>query len=514
MARNGKRNTRLIVFGIVLMLVVVLALQPLSIFSGFDTISLSTVSFTSNDPDLDGEVFVLTVVQDGTRDFASGTYSPSEMNSYLSGDAQTSQELKIDLELEEKSCEYSITSENAAIKRLSIVEEGKCVFCNDERLSCEANDGTFFGKSEVFERDYMCVKEVPIATIGRLERTGFVFKDKIKVWAGEEYDEAYIGSQEATSVSLMDGLVRARWAGNLESGVDCPTATEEGVRAAYASSWRIINENKYQNYIIYTADWDDCFNDIIVPLGANYDIEDLQACVNEYNSYSNVAYEEDDFSGGVVSGTVSSGAVKVEVDELLQRPVIIMKVKADTLGIVSPVGIPKIVDAASPKFHVGTKGNIYVDVKNVGSADAGFDVLVTCPAPFSVLGVSQPVNVDSGETERVDFKVTTGTQGVANCDIVASDANKAENRDTSTVRVEADELTFCVDNEGRCTSSNVWEVCSAGVWEPTADDRCINPVEDNNLLLIVIIVAATLVVIMIMVVAKATGSKKGKKKKR
>jgi len=245
--------------------------------------------------------------------------------------------------------------------------------------------------------------------------------------------------------------------------------------------------------------------------GFNYD-----DCVSEHNGLVTVAVRPVDFvaEGGSdveFTGSANSGELRLPLGRMIEYPMITMRISADVLGIVLPVGVPKIVDVVATDASLGDSGNVAVEIENVGDSLGTFNVAIECPSPFSVRGTSPVVQVASGASVVSNIAFSAGEEASAGCVITVSDIENPFNRDISTVRVSATDFgPPCVDGTIQCIGT-VEQVCNAGVWEVTGTGACegvvIPPVTPDmgKLTFALIVAGITILIIVLMVVFKKRG---------
>lgn len=509
--KKRRRNAWFVIIALLLIGGVALFAQQFSVTEGFSTLSLDRVDFESNDPTVGGQAFLLNVVQNGAGQYARGTFTTSDLNQELSDEGvEVSESLRIDLSTEGQECVYNIRNSGDVLSDLVVVEQGDClttICLNNARDRCNgvfANEGGFISR-----KDFICLDYELVGAVGTIDFDRLDFETTVDVTVGDEDFSGVISNSGERSVSLGDNRVHASWQGNLVSGESCPSPAGQGVVALYTNGWSVVSESAYENWKINADSLLDCLD-----LANNNDGIDYDSCVTEYQGLTSLASRSVDFvaEGGSsvdFSGSANAGELRLPLGRLIQYPMITMRVSADTLGIVLPVGVPKIVDVSSDTFATGDDGNIRVEVENVGESLGVFVASVECSGDFSPRGTSPSFQVPSGSSAVLNIPLSAGSAGTSGCVVTVADVENPFNRDISTVRVSADPLVTCDTGDIRCVG-DVEQVCRAGVWEVTGTGACeieyveaVEPISD--LVFVFIVLGITILLVVLMVVFKRQG---------
>ncbi len=515
--QKRRRNVGFVIAGLIILLVLGIFAQQFSI-QGFSTLSLDRVDFSSNDNTIGGQAFLVSVVQNGVGQSVSGSFSTSQLNSELDGEGvETSKDLSVSLSTEGQECVYDIRTTNDALRRLNIIEQDDCLtnICLNSAIDrCRGEQGTFAHEGGFISRKkYICYDFEYVGTVGTVGLDRLAFETTVEVEVDGEDFSGVISNSGDRSVVLGDNRVHASWQGNLASGLSCPSPSGQDLVALYTDRWSLISESAYDDWknIGSTVAVDDCMDRANNNAGVSY-----ASCVDNYNGLLNVATNPVDFvsSGGSdveLSGSASSGEIRLPLGNLIEYPMITMRIAADVLGIVIPVGMPEIVDVIVTDASLGVQGNIRVDVKNVGTERASFNVAVECQEPFSVRGASPVIQVELDRTSTANIPFSAGVEGTKGCVVTVSDLENPNNRDIDTFSVSASGFTSpCTSGDLQCIGV-VEQVCRGGVWEVTGTTACetvgpVGPVGDlDRLIFVLIVIGITGVIVAIMVAFKKRG---------
>ena len=145
----------------------------------------------------------------------------------------------------------------------------------------------------------------------------------------------------------------------------------------------------------------------------------------------------------------NTGKIIVDLDRQLAVANLIIKVRADWLGIKINVGKPQIVGKSCDDFKSGDNGKIDVQVKNIGSAKGSFVGSVSCGVikqSYSLTATS----INPRETKTISIPIDAGTfadEKYDNCEIRVQDFNKESNYDTSSAICHILKPALCVEGD-------------------------------------------------------------------
>ena len=439
--------------------------------AGGSVLSLSQVDFLSNDPQLSGKVWLLTMAQNDYGQYAVGSFTKDQIKD---GDTQAQYDLTVRMDVLDETCSYPITYTGVPIKSMSS-ETQTCwmgITCNgkigykseDFQHDCQLKPGFYaFGKKSA-SWDYICFWTTTTAYNGNVLTPTLTFSSKLSAASHGETVSGTISSASARSVWLGDKVL-ATWTGNLNTGEQCPISSDYGIAAAYVGgTWRITDKGRFDDYKTYDiSGMMDCISRLV-----NYGTETGTSCTQAYNTYaSNVLLAKTFTSptGGTTAtatGTQNNGQVKMILNKMIQYPVITFHIKAEWIGIVIPVGKPDILSISSKDFKTGDVGYIVANVKNVGTGDGSFSFYATCPSPFGQSGTSPTASLAVGETKAINIPVTAvcSEDTTKSCTVRAYDINQPNNYDDAAVSLTCKPILLCNAGETRC-NGNVIEQCNA-----------------------------------------------------
>lgn len=437
--------------------------------SGFSTLALSQISLESNDPNLAGQVWLMTVSQNGAGQSAYGTTSTL---SDAQGD--TSNQFTLNLALNKNYATYPINNLGIAIKTISYTTTSYNPF------------GSLYGcNPQYWQFAYLPKPAIPYVTtvycyslslagyFGSIESGNYNFQSTISVQGTGGSDSCTISNINANSCYSQYGNVYASWVGNLVSGMSLPDPTSQGIGAVYDTStggWKTSSVAAFNNWNIMDNNNQQGLKSCIDQYGSG--TTGGSACFNQYDGYESQIMAGTSFttSGGITATTTggqSNGQVILNLPTQFQFPVITMRIKAALIGVNIPVGKPQIISATSPTFQTGQTGNIMVTVKNIGTGPGTFSVGVSCNNGFQQSGNAQTISsLPVGQSQTTNIPLTSNVvsnTATGTCTITATDVNDAQNTATYTVSVSSSALTICTQGQEQFIGQNIQE-CQNNAW--------------------------------------------------
>ena len=438
---------------------------------GFSTMSLSQVDLQSNYAPLNGQVWVMSFRLGGlsqSANFASDTVSPSDVSAFYSG-ASPRDSFKLDTSLDEQSCVYDISQDFdlPSINSYSVVSWSY----NSLLKSCE-------GSKPV----NVCgnAQEVVGWCYGGLTRTGVYICETKKAVAGR-FGSPNVNSKFNISVSRngvvdssrsfqtlfsdgssfgIDGLVGSNvyinWQGDLSSGKSCPSSSAV-IPVYYLGSWTTMGSANYDSYktqYLNLLSWTS---------GEGYktaSLADAQSRIGVVNSASNNALSGRSFGTIDSASTLSSARARVVLTSPISYPMITAYIKASWIGVVTPIGKPKIVDASTSCFASSADGSVKVTVQNVGSGREDFTIDGVCANnAFSIVGSDAFLNPSESKVVYLGLSGETSDSSLkSSCTINVSGKSYS---DSKVVTACVNGLSICDAGKLYCDQNNLMK-CNVG----------------------------------------------------
>lgn len=461
----ASKKKKLAVFGITFLVVALIFLQTQfgifgflnNIFAipGFQTLSLSQVQFTSNDPSIGGQVWLLVVSQNGAGQSAYGQFIAMDSG-------KDSNSFTITTNLDKNYATYNINNQGINIKHIDHTSTIYNPFSSTGGCNPDYWDAYIKAPGSLTVYCYKYTNDGQYGTVGS---ANINFQSTISVQGSGGSDSCVISNVGANSCVSKNGNVLVSWAGNLVSGQSPPQASDQGIIAIYDTAkggWKTGNYNSYLRWYNYNANG---FANCISYNGGD-------SCFNTYNNYESQLMQGYSFTstGGNVAtttGTLSSGQIIMNLGTQVQFPVLSMKIKASLIGINIPVGKPKIISVSSQTFQTGQNGVVQVTIQNVGDGAGSFSVYASCDNQFSQNGNSLTISSLTPNSQQTVYipitaNVVSGTSS-GTCTVTAKDINNPNNVDIKTVSVSSNAIAICESGSTRISGNNIQQ-CTNNIW--------------------------------------------------
>lgn len=455
---------------------------------GGQIISLQRVDFISNDATINGEAWLLTIVQNGASQFARGFFSSNQITD---DDKVAKNSIDITIANSPQVCEYDIFRQDQFLSNMDSFIIQKTFFwqINDAIQECDNQGGILSATpdSTIFQFinfDTHCFKPTNTASRGTVSFDKLSFESEIISTINGERFSGTISNANQNSVTLSQGRVHASWVGNLVSGADCPRASAQDIiTLRFNNQWRLTDIEDWNTFTNYKdVGFSNCISNSFLLGGVSS--KNFDDCVAEYNNFASAALVSKEFSetGGSqarVTAHTDSGKAEIELAKDIQFPVFTMRIKADILGVVVPVGEPEILATDSSCFGTGDEGFLVVDVKNAGAVRATFVTSADCESPFKQSGTSIRTQIDSQRSASIQIPITAETANEeqrANCEITVHDLENPNNQDVVTQQACVKGINLCTGNEERCVGERLEKCNLAGTsWVTISEksDTCI-----------------------------------------
>lgn len=440
---------------------------------GFSTFSLSSVNIESNDASLAGKQWVVGLIQDGSGSSLSGTFSPSQVQSKNPSGESPLYGFTFAMNLDKNQVQYPINAVNGEqVYTYNIYDIGAGYPSRQAALdNCVNNVGGGYDvvNPPAVYGDWICIQRFPLGTYGINGAQSYQFSAIATLTRADgNSNTATINNLDSTSVSLGD-VATLRWVGNLVSGQSIPTPQQSDVCFLYVNTygWRTISCQNYQT-------WKSLSVDLVSCVSRTYQAGTTtsNSCIQEVNDKARLAQESKQFvvfGGDVASttGALGSGVVSLPLSKQFQFPSYVLRIKADYIGINTPVGQPDIVSASCPEFKTGGTGLIKVTVKNIGTGSGSFNVAATCQSPVTSNDRS---TVNLAMNAQTDVYLTAQGQAdsatASNCIITATDINQPSNKDTTLTSCIVSTIAECREGTHEA-SGKILRTCTDGKWVVT-----------------------------------------------
>ena len=484
--------------------------------SGMQILNIGKASFISNSADVNGEAFVMNVVQNNMGDSAAGTIVGSQFETSDNRVAENS--LTITSEITDYRCIYDITTDVEFLYKYSAVYS-----CNTDNLGREDSCGSLFNPitqeglnarcstiAEQHNSDWYystlsdegffkidkayCVIRTKETTSGKLSAPDFSMSSIFNVNIGGTNYPLKLGLDSDTGAMVNSAVtpmkeVKIYYTGNLVNmGTQSCPQIETNLKwkaVRVADDWRIVPKSAYDSQISnHELKIESCLDkgtvwgEIFIKISP---YTDIQTCMNEVNDNTDAVVKSitiptDEARMNDIN--VDSAQLSYFPNTMTQFPTYQLIVKASTLDLVRNVGEPRIDTIQIYDIKAGTDRNMNVIVTNIGSATSSFHVSATCNN-----GISSPETITTSailpnSNSMAVLKLTAPaniltSKLLSQCTITAIDSTDPSIKDTKTVSFNVVQDTICTKDQIRCDGLKA-EICTGISWElsPNNDVMC------------------------------------------
>lgn len=439
---------------------------------GFFVLSSGKADFLSNDPTIAGKLWLITVSQNGAGMSAVGTFTPDQMIDTADG-FKAQWPLTISTTTDNEQISWRIVKSTSAVSDVNTQNVGisagwdlltPWAYWNNRATDCvNAHPGanpSFFKRS--METYGVCIwfnNNRPIADASPDVNKNF--KVTLTAVANGQTATGVLTNDKQTSVWLGD-RVYATWVGSAISGFDVTfPANTQFVWLPNTAKWQAVDSAAVTNYKAALPILQNCLAGSISAM--TYD-----ACIAQYRSATASALagkqvSVPDATAAVATGGEQDGQFVVQLSRPIQFPLITMKIKADFIGFVQLVGIPKITSLGpQSELKTGDTLNEQVTVRNIGAYKGSFDVYAECASPLSGGNTRQRMTLAAQDSDSRFIPITgrCDKETSAKCTFTAVDVSNPNSKSTLDKTYTCKTIVSCNPDEFRCNGAAI-EKCMA-----------------------------------------------------
>jgi len=446
----------------------------LALFTGFTTATITSVdsiTYNSNNDFFNGEVFAISVSSDQATDKIDIHLDESELDQVTDGDVN--QYLTIDFTHQNTELRYSTTPSSNLRRVETFVPYHEQGFeskdaaitgikasCYDLNLNGEGSGvynqyydaGSFSYKWEI----YCFQNDRNLGIPAYVDNPDEIFTTNVELQAsGKTVQTATLSNGDAGSGRTTDLGQHAKimWNGNLATGASKPDNSRilalHGNR--YSGSWRIINEDAYEDYKTYIQGGSafDTLQDWAAGMHSGWKaaewINDKAWTAAEVDTSSDLAYSTVEDSG------FTSGAFTYDTEDLLVYPTFTVYVDAGEDGYIEvskPTGEPTIVSSSGSEIEELGTGEVSATVRNVGDGQGSFSArLTSCSDGFTFSDDQRTKTVFPGNSVSYSFDVSfqstsSDRQEISgSCTVQVKGVEESDSTSVSITGIQASECT-------------------------------------------------------------------------
>jgi len=456
-----KKKKLIIILVVVILLIIGASFLIQQTITGSSLLSLTQVNLKSSSLYLDGKQWVYTLRAGGLTQYAEGKVTPDDVSDY--SDKIPEEKLEIDTEFRQY-CKHKLVEDKTqpAVEKLSVITwtyipfVNPCTESEGEERGCTGEGwiGQYTGTLTCF-----CIHKTSPIYIG--SRSQFYSPDiesemNIILNAKGITQKTTLSSNKAIK-GAVGSRAYAIWQGNLDTGKACSLPTSEIIPILIGGNWKLASHSRYDDYKSYINIFEE-FIEGGIPTKSK-----ITSKVDDWNDRAD-AVKNLQFT----FGTIQNSYIKRDVKSLIQYPVITLYVKADWLGIVTPIPDFSIVELDTECFGAGERGYIETKIKNSGERGEA-NIYATCDSGFST--ESQNLFIDKESTETISLilkAVTDEEEAKGNCKVCVEGIEETECKN----------IEVCVTGKKICTLGNRWcegnklYVCNDEFKEPELEKEC------------------------------------------
>ena len=480
-------------------LVVLLGIVASNTFSttGFTTTGISKADFQSTDSILNGEVWIINIIQGGLSQSIYGSIAPNYQDTE-GGSERTEKGFSLDIVHSDQQLEYPIiidynTEQISKVEYMttSLITHGETA----TRDACVAYAGSYGNIISVYKPPYslksVCVYKVPYTSrVGTFNNKILTFSTDFEMKIGSKTYPETISTRQQKSTGLptivkftdstYGDVGYVKWLGNLVTGDGGPNPAGNYKAAYFDNKWNIINDVAYSNYQSnYISN---------IRYGALLSESDLEREINKNNNLAVAAMNVVEFktpNGEIATtyGKEGTGKVIIDLFTPLQYPTFVVYVSADTvkgIGVYQPVAKPKVVYVDSHvDIQTGEIGYVKTTIQNIGNERGGFETSVTCTGYVSMVGTPKYNTLEAGQYIELSIPLSGQTTTSTTCTVETTVLGESDSK-TFTATVEKQVIVpigtkICLDGKSQTYISD------DDGWIFDGDDtRCIAQEEDKG----------------------------------
>lgn len=445
---------------------------------GGTVLAISSTSFQSNAANLNDSFFVMTMALDNGGQYGVGTLRASDYVAASDVSAlfgkQVSKGFTLTVDSFSQYCAYKAVSTPVQnVRLIGISKHVSADSCNTGVVPGAIK--VAFQPTDLWPVGYgTCVYSKVDTQIGELLVAQKIWDASTSLTVDGAAPKTVALTNRGTGTTSGDfgvfGDVKAT--GSLEglAGLSCQDANK--VKLAYTGVWPpTLIRADYFSPVDAGAEFGRC---MATRLTTDEQFAYCQSQVNAINSKAlntDIAPVFPSPSGvwGFNGSSFVDSFVNVPSPTPVIYPILVYRVKAGSLGIAQPTGIPvkTFESLSSSRFTSSTTVRYTVGVKNIGSAASNIELNLACDSPASHIGVVTDI-LYAGQEKYYDLDITGATQATAQATCRASlkDRNVASTLSTWTISVTVDPQVECSPSGiQKCSTDNRQVlICSSGKW--------------------------------------------------
>lgn len=348
------------------------------------------------------------------------------------------------------STQVQIGSVTSYIIYVSVIPAPQCNPSPTTEWDISLTQGWFgLGSPVIVSR--VCIYQKEVASETQISSTPNIqFSSHFLLLANGRQENLNLSYNQQSATS-SDGLVQANWIGSLVTGNAAPDGSQYvAINNQQSGSWSIQSSHTYQNWgqtnqnvqtlltlLQYTQSNLPSACAGIKQNANNTYISDIATCLN--NVAQTDFSQNNQYANNLLSSNISIGGTNPQLTSyqgqtafsvplnnyFVTNPVVVLRFSGSFLGVVIPLGKPKILSATSQPFYSGTNGTMSIQVENIGTSEGAF-----YPSLSNCNGVTMQTSpnyaVQAGQTQLINMPIySTGINQnlTQQCTVTVTDYN-------------------------------------------------------------------------------------------
>jgi len=434
-----------------------LAGQRFSLF-GFTTLQASEINFISHDPFLNGKVWSITLVPGGMSQWIEGVTAEANIphTQFSDGGYSAERDLKIDITKHQERCQYStqptgmtpIGSFGYAKYKKTLLGFGPCP--SNMLDDCKTKGEPIAAgpiADPILETECVCIyANVVEPVVTSLSAPSRKYETEITINNGQDTQSVTLTNPGVTEAQIGD-VARVKVIG-LASTNPCPSSSDYLV-AGSGNNWKLISRQAYDRYLNMLDD----LKSTTLVVGEDA----VKQLVDNANRYADIARTEVEWclpTGGCATNDANIWAIKPTVP--ITNNIIQMYVKADWLGVVQPVGEPRI--TCDYLTEIGSGGGaIKATVSNIGSGRGNVEVWADCEYPVTQDGGNVEFALEPAESRTASIWVGASKVNEPTTVNCIMNARIGTNIDSCVARVRVNPDKICPPYKKTCRNDAIMQ---------------------------------------------------------
>ncbi len=436
---------------------------------GFTVTSVSTSSVVTKNTDPIQVYWIVNTQLTGGGQAITGTISPETVKSFMGNKLYTNKSLLIEASTVDEQIFYEIQNEGIGIykyKGQTFTDAPNFLGVttgNPSPCPTGANWDILLGRTLFsYGTKRYCITKEQVGIKGVYNNPTIGFNAKIKLSVGTDTKEKTICSGsvsgcDGSSVSF-DSVAVATWSGSLVTGDPAPNQDNfVAIKRNDIGKWQIARKSTYEAYFPKVDVTDQKLNTAKTTYERSSDVtkadkEIIDAVTPVNNATATLLGEDTSFTSTPFTKDDNTGKVTLTLKRSLTSPNIVLKVRADWIGLVIPSGQPKILGVQAEKFASGEPGTISIQIENVGEVGGTFSAMLVNCDPFVQTTTTQSARktLQAGEVDSITISVSGGDEAqtlTKSCSVKVYDVNEPSQEDLYPLTLELTTPKLCVPNK-------------------------------------------------------------------